>query len=73
MWGNGQKVDRGNLRPGDLVFFKNTYRSGISHVGVYVGDGRFVHAVRPGKSVQVSDLTECYYSAHWAGAYRIVD
>jgi cell wall-associated NlpC family hydrolase len=73
MWGTGQKVDNGNLQPGDLVFFKNTYRDGISHVGIFIGDGNFVHAVKPGRGVQVSSLGEGYYAQHWAGAYRLMN
>lgn len=72
-WGIGAPVDRGNLRPGDLVFFRNTYRSGISHVGIYIGDNKFVHAVRPGRGVQVTSLSDGYYQEHWAGAYRVTD
>lgn len=70
-YGNGQRVDRGNLQPGDLVFFKNTYRRGISHVGFYVGDGRFIHASRAGRPVAHASLDDSYYRAHWAGAYRL--
>ena len=69
----GKAVEKGNLKPGDLVFFKNTYRDGISHVGVYAGGGKFVHAVRSGKPVSVSSLDDGYYVAHWAGAYRVTD
>ena len=72
-WGVGKAVEKGNLKPGDLVFFKNTYRDGISHVGVYAGGGKFVHAVRSGKPVSVSSLDDGYYVAHWAGAYRVTD
>lgn len=71
MYGHGTSVSRGDLQPGDLVFFKNTYRRGISHVGIYVGDGQFVHAVRPGRGVQVSALSESYYVNHYAGAFRV--
>jgi len=73
MWGKGSPVAKGNLRPGDVVFFKDTYRRGISHVGLYLGDDKFVHAPRTGKSVMVSNLGESYYTAHWAGAYRILE
>lgn len=73
MWGTGTKVTRGNLQPGDIVFFKNTYREGISHVGIYTGDGKFIHAARSGRPVAYNSLDEKYYRAHWAGAYRIMD
>ncbi|MFJ8261874.1 LysM peptidoglycan-binding domain-containing protein [Rummeliibacillus sp. NPDC094406] len=52
---------------GDLVFFKNTYKSGISHIGLYMGNGKFVSA--SGTKVQVSSVNESYWSSHFAG-YR---
>jgi peptidoglycan endopeptidase LytE len=55
------------LRRGDLVFFKNTYRWGISHVGVYVGDGRFVHA---GDEVEVASLRTRYWRRHYHAGVR---
>jgi cell wall-associated NlpC family hydrolase len=73
MYGIGTNIERGNLRAGDLVFFKNTYRSGISHVGIYAGDNQFVHAVRPGRGVALTSLDDAYYAARWVGAYRVVD
>lgn len=65
----GKKVDRSNLRPGDLVFF-NTEGS-ISHVGIYVGGGDFIHAPRTGKPVMISSLSDGYYSGRYATARRI--
>lgn len=73
MWGHGEPVATGQMEPGDLVFFKNTYRSGISHVGIYAGNGEFIHAPRSGTTVRVESLSSSYYQAHWAGAYRIAD
>lgn len=67
----GTAVARENLQPGDLVFFKNTYKRGISHVGMYIGDGRFVHAASRRRGVVVSELGSPYYRAHYAGARRI--
>ena len=52
---------------GDMVFFKNTYKSGISHIGLYMGNGRFIAA--SGKKVQISSVSESYWKAHFAG-YR---
>jgi cell wall-associated NlpC family hydrolase len=67
----GQSVDRSQLQPGDLVFFANTFRPGLSHVGIYVGNGRFVHAENESTGVTVSDLNSDYYASRWAGATRI--
>lgn len=66
----GQKITRDELRAGDLVFFKNTYKRGVSHVGIYVGDGKFVHASSRG-GVRTNSLSEAYYLNHWAGGRRV--
>lgn len=68
--GYGTWVDAGDLQPGDLVFFAGTYGAGISHTGVYIGDGQFVHAENPGTGVTISWLWSDYYGAHYAGAMR---
>ena len=65
----GTKVKKNDLRAGDLVFF-NTEGS-ISHVGIYIGDGEFIHAPRTGKPVMVSSLLDGYYSTRYATARRI--
>ena len=57
-------------QPGDLVFFSNTYKAGISHVGIYIGGNQFVHAPSTGKPVQVSSLTG-YYSNNYHNARRL--
>ena len=66
-----QRVDKGSLKPGDLVFFQNTYKPGISHVGIYLGGGRFVHAANEKKGVITSSLSDSYYAAHYAGGGRV--
>jgi len=66
----GQPVTVDDLRPGDLVFF-NTMRRPFSHVGIYLGDKRFVHAPSAGKTVHVVDMTDPYWSARYNGARRI--
>ncbi len=71
---NGKKVTKAELQPGDLVFFKSPSRPSIpaGHVGIYVGDGKFIHSVKPGTSVQISALNSGYYSKNYTGARRIV-
>lgn len=68
---SGRSVSRGNLAPGDLVFF-NTYGS-ISHVGIYVGGGNFIHAANERIGVTVSSLSEGYYASRYAGARRVIN
>jgi cell wall-associated NlpC family hydrolase len=62
-------VARDELRPGDLVFF-NTMRRTFSHVGIYVGDGKFIHAPKPGASVRIEDMREAYWNNRYTGARR---
>jgi hypothetical protein len=64
----GQAVSKSNLVEGDLVFF-STYKAGASHVGIYLGDNKFVHAASSG--VRISSLTESYYSRTYIGSKRI--
>lgn len=68
---NGAPIPRAKLRAGDLVFFRNTYRPGISHVGIYVGKNRFVHAANSNRGVVIENLADPYYTAHYAGARRV--
>ena len=58
------------LRPGDLVFF-NTLKRAFSHVGIYVGEGKFVHAPKPGAAVRVEDMTKRYWQRRFEGARRV--
>jgi cell wall-associated NlpC family hydrolase len=66
----GAPVAESDLRPGDLVFFHDTYKRGISHVGIYIGDGRFLHAAGRRHGVIVSELSRPYYHLRFAGARR---
>jgi cell wall-associated NlpC family hydrolase len=63
-------VKREELRPGDLVFF-NTMRRTFSHVGIYVGEGRFIHAPRAGGEVRVEELRVAYWKNRFTGARRV--
>lgn len=65
-------IDKKDLRPGDLVFF-NTMRRAFSHVGIYLGDGKFIHAPRTGASVRVEDMRVSYWQSRFNGARRVAD
>jgi cell wall-associated NlpC family hydrolase len=63
-------IKQDELKPGDLVFF-NTMRRAFSHVGIYMGDGKFIHSPRAGKSVRVEDMREAYWQKRFNGARRV--
>ncbi|MEN9886145.1 MAG: hypothetical protein RL758_723 [Pseudomonadota bacterium] len=65
-----QEIDKSELKPGDLVFF-DTMRSAFSHVGIYVGDNKFIHSPRPGASVRVEDMRTAYWDRRFNGARRV--
>lgn len=67
--GGLQTVQREQLEPGDLVFF-NTMRRAFSHVGIYIGDGKFIHAPRAGAEVRIEDMRQSYWSKRYNGARR---
>lgn len=64
-----EQVKREDLKPGDLVFF-NTMRRAFSHVGIYIGDGKFIHSPRSGAKVRIESLREAYWAARFNGARR---
>jgi cell wall-associated NlpC family hydrolase len=66
----GLKVKRADMKPGDLVFFRTHGRRRISHVGIYISDGRFIHSPTTGKSVEISSLKNGYWAKRFAGAKR---
>jgi cell wall-associated NlpC family hydrolase len=66
-----EKIDKTELKPGDLVFF-NTMRRAFSHVGIYVGNGKFIHAPKPGGEVRVEDLGASYWAKRFDGARRVL-
>lgn len=65
-----QVIDRSELKPGDLVFF-NTMKRAFSHVGIYVGDGKFIHSPRAGSHVRVEDMRMAYWQTRFNGARRV--
>lgn len=65
-----EKIDKKDLEPGDLVFF-NTMRQKFSHVGIYVGDNKFIHAPKPGQQVRVEDMRQAYWERRFTGARRV--
>ena len=66
-----QKIDRSDLQPGDLVFF-NTMRHAFSHVGIYIGEGKFIHSPKPGSEVRVEDMGLAYWKRRFNGARRVL-
>ena len=65
-----QNIDRAELQPGDLVFF-NTLRRTFSHVGIYVGEGKFIHSPKPGAEVRVESMNMSYWQSRFDGARRV--
>lgn len=72
MAGLGDKISRKQLQPGDLVFF-NTMRRTYSHVGIYLGDGKFVHAPSSGGKVRVESIATRYWAKRFTGARRLIE
>ena len=67
----GTYVAKSDLQVGDIVFFAGTYASGISHVGIYAGNGQFIHSPNSRSVVSYSDLTSGYWAQHYYGARRM--
>ena len=65
-----QQIERSDLQPGDLVFF-NTMRRAFSHVGIYVGEGKFIHSPKPGAQVRLEDMGKSYWDSRFDGARRV--
>ena len=66
----GSQVSRSSLQPGDMVFF-NTAGQRISHVGMYIGNNRFIHAPRTGKSIEITSMSNKYWSSKYVTARRV--
>jgi len=71
LYKHGTAVAKSDLRPGDILFFVNTYRRGLSHVGLYIGEGKFIHASTRRTGVRTDYLNADYYRRHYIGAKRI--
>lgn len=65
-----QNIEKKDLQPGDLVFF-NTMRRAFSHVGIYIGDGKFIHSPKPGASVRIESMSVSYWTGRFNGARRV--
>lgn len=70
-YATGKSVEKSNLQPGDLVFFYNTSKTALGHVGIYVGDGKFIHA-STSKGIYISDLTSPYYTNLYYGGRSVL-
>ncbi|HEY7126193.1 MAG TPA: C40 family peptidase [Ktedonobacterales bacterium] len=69
----GQAVSRANLQPGDMVLYANTYKPGVSHVEIYIGNGQTIGADNPQVGVVVNNLNASYWVAHYYSARRLVN
>ena len=67
----GSSVSRSDLQPGDMVFFRTLGGGRISHVGLYIGNDRFIHAPRTGKNIEITSLSHKYWSSKYAFARRV--
>ena len=65
-----EKIDRSDLQPGDLVFY-NTLRKAFSHVGIYIGEGKFIHSPRSGGEVRIENMNDAYWVKRFNGARRV--
>ena len=64
----GEPIDKNDLQRGDLVFFNTRGRGIVSHVGIYIGNGRFIHAPSRGKNIRIDSLSDEYYAARYVGS-----
>ena len=69
---NGVAVEKSNLQPGDIVVFNGESNTSIGHVGIYIGDGNFIHASNPKGGVKITELSSSYYATRYVGARRVI-
>ncbi|MNS69422.1 putative endopeptidase YafL precursor [compost metagenome] len=67
-----RQIKQDKLRRGDLVFFNINQRPGADHVGVYLGDGKFIEAPRTGLNIRISQLSDNFWQDHYLGARRLL-
>jgi cell wall-associated NlpC family hydrolase len=70
---SGRRVRVEELQPGDILFYQNTYTAGLSHNGIYVGDGKFIHAADESTGVVLTPVRSAYWEQRFAGAIRVLD
>lgn len=70
---SGTAVSRANLQPGDILFFNNTSNGSIGHTGIYIGDGRFIHAANPRRGVVTDTINSGYYNTYYYSARRVAN
>lgn len=70
-WNDGTEISKDDLMVGDLVFFSSDSSNSIEHVGIYIGDGQFIHSSSGGGCVRINDLSDYYYTKNWYGAVRV--
>ncbi|PEI51099.1 C40 family peptidase [Bacillus pseudomycoides] len=71
LWGSVQKISASEAQPGDLIFLQGTYRAGVSHVGIYIGDGQMIHAADERTGVTYGSVNSSYNQAHFLGYGRL--
>ncbi|PGS04651.1 MULTISPECIES: NlpC/P60 family protein [Bacillus] len=71
LWGSVQKISASEAQPGDLIFLQGTYRAGVSHVGIYIGDGQMIHAADESTGVTYGSVNSSYNTAHFLGYGRL--
>jgi cell wall-associated NlpC family hydrolase len=69
----GRRVRLEDLRPGDIVFYADTYTTGLSHNGIYIGEGKFIHAVDESTGVAITPMSAAYWDQRFVGAVRVID